>query len=83
MWSNRENKMKHGIPLLCLYMISISQGLCLTEMWNAICAQRKLFTDAWTVVYWSITVKTAVSHNIAITVSTMFQNDGKVVTLSL
>ena len=83
MRSNRENEMKHGIPLLCLYMIGISQGLCLTEMWIAVCAQRKLSTDAWTVVHGSITVKTAVSRNIAIVVSSMFRNDGEVATLPL
>ena len=48
--SNRENKMKCGIPLSCLCMILISQGLCLGGIWNAVCAQSKRSTDAWIAV---------------------------------
>ena len=40
------------------------------------CAQKGHSTDTQIVVHQSITVKVAVSHNIALAVSIMFQNNG-------
>lgn len=69
--------MKRGIVLSSLFIINISRSPCdMEEIQNVVCAQIGHSTDAWIVVHQSITVKVAVSHNIELAVSIMFQNDG-------
>ena len=74
--SNKESRMKLGILLPHVFVISVSQGQFSEEMRYALCAQKKPSTGVQIADLWFVTVNIVASSNTVIDVYSMFLRNG-------